>query len=115
MNRHVNRFALVVLLLVLGVRPILGKETPLTQTEIKDGWILLFDGESLFGLSQDGPLTWRTSDGALFADGSGAGYIRTISPFSDFVLKMDVRLPNAASEAALYIRTAKNSFPTENG
>ncbi len=115
MKRHVNKFALVVLILVLGVRPILGKDASLTQAEIKDGWILLFDGESVFGLSQDGQLTWRISDGALLADGSGPGYIRTNSPFSDFVLKMDVRLANSASDAALYIRTAKDGFPTDNG
>src|SRR5258708_14883975 len=114
MKKHVNNFALVVLLLVLGARPSSGKEASLTQAEIKDGWVLLFDGESMFGLSQEGQLTWRASDGALLADGSGAGYIRTTSPFSDFVLKMDVRLPNSASEAALYLRT-KGGFPTDNG
>jgi len=115
MNRYVNKFVFAVLLLALGARPALGKEATLTQSEIKDGWVLLFDGESLFGLSQEGPLSWRISDGALFADGSGSGYIRTASPFSDFVLKMDIRLPNSSAEAALYLRTAKDGFPTDNG
>src|SRR5882724_2076044 len=115
MKRHVNKFVFALLLLVLGARPAFGKESTLTQAEIKDGWVLLFDGESLFGLSQEGPLSWRISDGALLADGTGSGYIRTASPFSDFVLKMDIRLPNPAAEAALYIRTAKDGFPTDNG
>jgi hypothetical protein len=113
--KQVNQAALFVLLLVLGVRPILGKEASLTQDEIKDGWILLFDGETLFGLSREGQSTWKASDGVLSADGTGVGYIRTTSPFSDFVLKMDFRLSNSAAEAALYIRTAKDSFPIDNG
>jgi hypothetical protein len=115
MKRHVNQAALVVLVLLLGAGRFLGKEASLTEAEIKDGWVLLFDGESLFGLSQEGALTWRASDGALLADGSGLGYIRTTSPFSDFVLKMDVRLSNSTADAALYIRTAKDGFPTDNG
>lgn len=115
MKTYVRQAVLIVLVLLLGVRPVLGKDASLTQAEIKDGWILLFDGESMFGLSQEGALTWRASDGVLLADGSGSGYIRTTSAFSDFVLKMDVRISSSATAAALYVRTAKDAFPTDNG
>src|SRR5215467_7637841 len=115
MKRYANNVALAILVLALGLGPAWGKEASLTQAEVKDGWILLFDGESMFGLAQEGPLTWRATDGSLLADGSGSGYIRTTSAFSDFVLKMDVRVPNAAADAALYVRTAKDAFPTDNG
>src|SRR5215469_2941199 len=115
MNRQINNAGLLLLLLVLGAGPMLAKEASLTQAEVKDGWILLFDGESTFGLTQAGQLAWRTSNGVLSTDGSGTGYIRTNSPFADFVLKMDVRLANPAADAALYIRTARDGSPTDNG
>ena len=115
MKKYVNHALAVILVLALGMGPALAKEALLTRAEVKDGWILLFDGESMFGLLQEGALTWRASDGALLADGSGPGYIRTTSAFSDFVLKMDVRLSNSTAEAGLYVRTAKNGFPTDNG
>src|SRR5215471_1566771 len=115
MKRHTNNAVLAILVLALAAGRAWAKEASLTQPEVKDGWILLFDGESLFGLTHEGPLAWRASDGSLLADGSGSGYIRTASAFSDFVLKMDVRVANAAADAALYIRTAKDAFPTDNG
>jgi hypothetical protein len=115
MSKYVNYAFLVMLVLALAGGPALGKEASLTRAEIKDGWILLFDGESMFGLSQEGAATWRIADGSLLADGSGAGYLRTTSAFSDFVLKMDVRMPSAGADAAVYVRTGKDSVPTDNG
>lgn len=82
--------------------------------EVQDGWILLFDGETTFGLIQEGPL-FRVADGALTADGASPAYIRTTSPFSDFQLKLDFRSSNAGADAALFIRTARDAMPTENG
>src|SRR5215472_3886810 len=115
MKRHAKNVALAILVIALVMGLAWGKEASLTLAEVIDGWILLFDGESMFGLAQEGPLAWRASDGSLLADGSGSGYIRTASAFSDFVLKMDVRVSNSAADAALYIRTTKDAFPTDNG
>jgi 3-keto-disaccharide hydrolase/FHA domain-containing protein len=109
-----SKIGRIILVLVLGAGLLSAKEAVLSPAEIEDGWILLFDGETTFGLIQDGSL-FRVADGALTADGASPAYIRTSSPFSDFQLKLDFRCSNAGADAALFIRTAKDSMPTENG
>ncbi|MBI1895900.1 MAG: DUF1080 domain-containing protein, partial [Acidobacteria bacterium] len=47
----------------------------LTPKEISDGWILLFDGESLFGWTPEGKAEWQIAGGALVADSSGSGWL----------------------------------------
>jgi len=109
-----NWIGRVIVVLVLGGSVLSAKEAALSPAEIQDGWVLLFDGETTFGLIQDGSL-FRVADGALMADGTNPAYIRTTSPFSDFQLKLDFRSSNAGADAALFIRTAKDFMPTENG
>ena len=49
----------------------------LTEKEIADGWVLLFDGKSLEGWRGYGmdkaPEAWSVVDGTLFIKGSGTG------------------------------------------
>jgi 3-keto-disaccharide hydrolase/FHA domain len=90
------------------------KEAALSPAEAQGGWVLLFDGETTFGLMQEGP-GFRVADGILVADGSSPAYIRTTSPFSDFLLKLDFRCSASGADAAVFIRTAKDGMPTENG
>src|SRR5262249_47500562 len=103
----------IILLLICSGVFITAKETPLSSADSQSGWVLLFDGESLFGLVQDGAL-FHVSDGILASDGTASAYLRTTSPFTDFVLKLDYRVSGGA-DAAVFIRTAKDTMPTENG
>ena len=115
MKRITATAAAFLLLCTFLCTPAPAREATLTRSEIQDGWILLFDGESMFGLSQEGPLIWKTSDGSLVADGATSGYMRTNSAFSDFVLKMDVLFAKAACSGSVFVRTAKDNIPTDNG
>ena len=117
MNRDIlSRAAALFLILVVSCAPVLrGQEASLTRAEIENGWILLFDGVSPFGLTSSGPLAWRTAGGVLSADGAGSGYIRTTSQFSDFVLKMDVRFASPATVADLSIRSFKDAKGSDKG
>jgi hypothetical protein len=104
----------VFLLAFLGAS-LFAREAVLTRSEIQDGWILLFDSETMFGLFQEGPLSWKATDGSLVAEGSAPGYIHTTSPFPDFVLKMEFMFATPSGKGTLFFRTAKGNIPTDNG
>ena len=89
-------------------------QNTLTQKEISDGWILLFDGESLFGWTQEGAAKWRIADGAVIADAGDAGWLRQNSTFADYVLKCDFRT-GAKGNSGVFLRSAKQGEPDQTG
>ncbi len=82
-----------VLLCALMLASLIPAQTPvmLSPYEATEGWIVLFDGESLFGWSKDGTAEWRVADGVLTSDSGGEGWLRTNSFFGDYVLKCEFR------------------------
>lgn len=104
----------VIWLLVFSGGLLSARDASLSPSEIQDGWVLLFDGESTFGLRQEGSL-FHVVDGVLTSDGTAPAYIRTTSAFSDFRLKLDYRSSNTRGDAAVYIRTVTDTLPSENG
>src|SRR5215208_3331710 len=62
-----------------------------TPEEAAQGWVLLFDGESLFGWTPEGKTDWKVVDGALVADSGEYGWLRHNAPFADFELRVDFR------------------------
>lgn len=62
----------------------------LSQSEAADGWILLFDGESLFGWTARGDARWDVKDGAIcHRAGTGRGFLATTTEFGDCELKVE--------------------------
>ncbi len=93
--------------LVLGV---------LTKTDVEDGWILLHDGQSSAGWSPASGSGWATKDGALSMDGTAIlGYLRTMEPYADFLLRFEVKTSGPNSNAGLFVRTNKEGNPKETG
>ncbi len=64
----------------------------LTKQEIADGWILLYDGETLYGWAKHGGGKWKSEDGTLMAESGTDGWIGTRTEFSDFILKLQYRI-----------------------
>jgi hypothetical protein len=93
---------------------VVAKDNTVSRQEAADGWILLFDGESLFGWTQAGS-RWRGAGGALTFDGTETAAIRTGVPFADFILRFDFRTLTADKGAALLIRFAKDKSARESG
>ena len=52
-------------LVVSFLAPLAAADNKLTQAEIDDGWISLFDGETLFGWKAQGKVDWQVKDGAI--------------------------------------------------
>lgn len=102
----------------------------LSESELADGWISLFDGVSFFGWTKEkGNANWRIEDGVIVVDEGEPGFLATTSSFSDYVLKIDFRAaentnsgvflhsPQVPTDPAkdcyeLNIAPADNPFPT---
>ncbi len=79
-----------------------------------EGWINLFDGETLFGLQILGDPEWEVRDGALTCRRGTGGWIATTGQWGDFELTMRVRVaPN--NTTAIVVRSPLDGHPSENG
>lgn len=95
----------------------LGKEADasehnhLTAQELAEGWILLFDGETLFGWTPAHRADWRVENGAITASqAEEPGLLHTTSQFADFELKVDFRI-ELGGNSGVFLRTSPNPKP----
>jgi hypothetical protein len=100
------------LFLLLGAA-LFAQHNALTPKEVSEGWVLLFDGESLFGWTGEGKSRWRAEEGVLTPDGD-TGWLRTNAAFADFELKCDWRT-GPEGNSGLFLRSAKGDNPHETG
>ena len=49
---------------------------PLSDAELADGWISLFDGQTLFGWKPASKADWQVKDGAIFVSGGERGLLK---------------------------------------
>jgi len=108
-------FVLVVVMLAGCVESVSSNE--LTKAQIKDGWVLLFDGETTkgwVGLGKDKfPETgWEIKDGVLtvnpVVEGSKkkrGGAILTVAMYDNFEFKVDFKLTEGANSGIKYFVT----------
>ena len=84
----------------------------LTAEELAAGWILLFDGETLFGWKAASQTDWQVADGAIRAAEGEAGLLHTTTQFSDFELRCDFK-SGPDTNSGIFLRTSpKPSGPT---
>ncbi len=81
------------------------KYNTLTEAELADGWILLFDGESDFGWAKGSDANWRIADGTISVSAGKPGLLHTTSEFADYVLRTDFRAP-PETNSGIFLRTA---------
>jgi hypothetical protein len=105
------RVFVCVLLMTL---PLLASENGISRAEAQDGWILLFDGDSFFGWSQDKG-KWKIVNGVVSLDGPDGGMLRTNAVFSDYILKLDFRAPSSDLDSAVFLRITKDGVPRDAG
>ena len=101
-------------ILLLAASLGLAQPAPLTPKEISEGWVLLFDGASPFGWTQEGKAQWRVENGVLVADAGGSGWLRSNAAFADFILKCDYRT-GAEGNSGIFLRSARQGAPHETG
>lgn len=76
----------------------------LSEDELKEGWIALFDGESLFGWHPHSKANWKVHDGAIVVNDGEKGLLCTHVQFSDYELKVDFRTAKGAN-SGVFLRT----------
>ncbi len=76
----------------------------LSQDELDDGWILLFDGETTFGWKANSDANWKVADGVISVDSGDKGLLNTTTQFGDFVLKVDFRAAKGTN-SGVFLRT----------
>ena len=76
----------------------------LTKEEVADGWIALFDGETLFGWHAHSKADWQIKDGAILVNSGEPGLICTSVPFADYVLKVEFRA-DPTTNSGVFLRT----------
>ncbi len=99
------RFVLVGLLVLAAAPGWAAEPNTLTEDEIAEGWILLFDGETQFGWKAASKADWCVDDGALTASTGEAGLLHTTSQFGNYVLKVDFRTA-AETQSGVFLRTS---------
>ena len=109
-------------LLALSIAIVGAQEKPnsLSPTESKEGWKLLFDGQTLSGwearstsaLSASGD--WKVEQGVIVCPGSSAGWLATKESFSDYHLKLEFR-GGAKVNSGVFLRSQKEGQPHITG
>jgi hypothetical protein len=104
----------IVALTLLLALTALAQPAKLPANLAAEGWLLLFDGESLFGWTPEGKAEWRVVDGALIADSGGYGWLRHNSRFDNFQLHVEFQT-EAGGNSGVFLRAAKTGQPHLTG
>ncbi|MGD9648457.1 MAG: DUF1080 domain-containing protein [Pirellulales bacterium] len=83
--------------------PTTGPNT-LTPDEQAAGWLLLFDGQSLFGWQPTSQADWKVVDGVISVTSGEKGLLATTSQWADYQFKADFRAP-AETNSGIFLRT----------
>lgn len=100
-----SAFALLVAMTASGVsadepeRP-----NQLSPTELKEGWLLLFDGQTDYGWKAGSEADWKVADGVIRVSSGKPGLLCTTTKFADYQLKVDFRSP-ANTNSGVFLRT----------
>lgn len=78
----------------------------LSDEEIEQGWIQLFDGSTFFGWKNESDANFRIEDNVIVVDqGTKPGLLRTTSQFDNYRLKVEFR-SQADTNSGLFLRTS---------
>lgn len=77
---------------------------PIPDAELAEGWISLFDGESLYGWKPATDANWRVEQGAIVVDSGTPGLLCTTTQFGNYELHCEFRSP-AATNSGIFLHT----------
>ncbi|MEQ9411489.1 MAG: DUF1080 domain-containing protein [Fuerstiella sp.] len=80
----------------------------LTEQELRDGWISLFDGQTLFGWDVPSGTNWQVENGAITADSGERSLLLTPFRYDDFELRCDFHLASGGN-SGIFLRTAEDA------
>ncbi len=77
----------------------------LSAGELSEGWVLLFDGQTLFGWRAASRADWSVRDGAITVERGEPGLLHTTSQFGNYQLKLDFRAQPGA-DSGVFLHTS---------
>ena len=104
------RYSTFSLLIMIVLHPSLtaaaeeGAPNRLTPEQIVEGWISLFDGETLFGWTPTSKANWKVEEGAIAVSEGEQGFLMTNSEFGDYELHVEFKAP-ATTNSGVFLRT----------
>ena len=77
----------------------------LSAEELAEGWVLLFDGQTLFGWKPITEADWKVADGVISVSEGEPGLLCTRSQFGNYQLKVDFRSA-VGTNSGVFLRTS---------
>jgi hypothetical protein len=108
---------ILLLAIALSLLPAAGPDNELTAQERREGFELLFDGQSttnwhVIALG-DAPGTWRARNGILSYD-PGDSWLASDRAYASFVLRLEYRT-GARSDSGIFLRSTPTGYPSFTG
>ena len=106
--------------LAAGLASAQGQNNALTRKESADGWVLLFDGNSLKGWqgratsSPTATGDWTVENGALLCPGKTPGWLSSDAAYTDYELKLEFRGGEKVN-SGVFLRSQKEGQPHITG
>jgi hypothetical protein len=103
-------------LYVCSAAVVSAQDNKLTRAEKKAGWILLFNGKNYDGWvnNNDNPITSVVENNAMQTYKCGGYILAYDKPFSDFILKCDVKMDNVCN-SGIFLRMSDLKDPVNTG
>lgn len=84
--------------------PIADPPPLLAEEQLRDGWIALFDGKTLFGWASNSETRWSVKNGAIVSEAGPPGLLLTTSDWRDYELRCEAWLEKGGN-SGLFLRT----------
>jgi len=99
-----------IFLIVLSHHSFSQNENSITKKEVKEGWVLLFNGTNAEGWTTPGgkpiPAGWAIKDGCMTAvKGGKGGDIITVNQYKDFIFSVDFNIEPGCNSGIKYFYT----------
>jgi hypothetical protein len=96
--------AIVLLACAVNERHAAAEPAQLSPELLAEGWISLFDGETLFGWQTSGDVAWSVDDDTIATDGAQPGWLMTTTEWADYKLHVEFKAP-ATTNSGIFLRT----------
>jgi len=84
----------------------------LSDEELTDGWISLFDGQTLFGWKAHSEADWQVVDKTIQVTSGEKGLLCTTTQFDNYILKVDFRA-DPKTNSGIFLRTEADIGPDD--
>ncbi|MEX0611935.1 MAG: DUF1080 domain-containing protein [Pirellulales bacterium] len=105
MKRRNPLFAGLTAIFVFSTSAVSAEPQLLPWELLEEGWIQLFDGQTLYGWQPTGETKWEVNSSEIRTDGKRPGFLMTTTEWADYELQLEFRA-TATTNSGVFLRTA---------